>query len=327
MTKTVKNKISINELIKGIKSGNRLTLSKAITLVESKKEADQILAAELIDKISDQKLDSIRLGITGVPGVGKSTFIETFGQHAINEGKKVAVLTVDPSSSISKGSILGDKTRMNVLSQSKNAFIRPSPAGDHSGGVNNKTRESILLCEATGFDLIIVETVGVGQSEVVVKGMVDFFLVLMLAGSGDELQGIKRGIMELADGIVINKADGSNEQNALLAKGNVQNALHYFPLQQFGWKIPVELCSSINGSGINSIWSFINSYKKKSIDANWFFKNRNDQMKDWMFSMIDAKIKRNFYNQTNISEKLTQMTQAVINGEISVRSAVNRIFE
>jgi LAO/AO transport system kinase len=197
----VPNKISINELIIGIKAGNRLLLSKAITLIESKKPEDQPFAEELIDQIILHKTNSLRLGITGVPGVGKSTFIEAFGLYAISKGKKVAVLTVDPSSTVSKGSILGDKTRMNLLSQHEQAFIRPTPSGTISGGVASKTRESMLLCEAAGFDLIIVETVGVGQSEVMVKDMVDYFQVLMLTGAGDELQGIKRGIMELADGI------------------------------------------------------------------------------------------------------------------------------
>lgn len=327
MARSNRNTISIDTLIDGINRGDRLILSKAITIIESQKVSDQIVASELIDSITSKKFDSLRLGISGAPGVGKSTFIEALGLHLVEAGKKIAVLTVDPSSTISHGSILGDKTRMNLLSQSPNAFIRPSPAGNEKGGVNHKTRESILLCEAAGFDVIIVETVGVGQSEVKAKEMVDFFLVLMLAGGGDELQGIKRGIMELADGIAVNKADGDNKQQALIAKTNLQNALHYFPPHAFDWQVPVEVCSSIDNSGISSVWSFIEAYKQLAIEKEQFFQNRNAQNIYWLNSLIEAKITELFYRQNEVLDKINRMKSEVKNGNKSVRSALRFLFD
>ncbi|MFY0599716.1 MAG: methylmalonyl Co-A mutase-associated GTPase MeaB [Cyclobacteriaceae bacterium] len=326
MSDKVINKISIDELIVGINSGDRLSLSKAITLIESKRQSDQVDAASLIDKVIAQKHSSTRLGITGVPGVGKSTFIEAFGLHAIASGHMVAVLSVDPSSSLSKGSILGDKTRMTKLSQHERAFIRPSPAGDTYGGVAGKTRESILLCEAAGFDYIIVETVGVGQAEVALKDMVDFFLVLMLAGGGDELQGIKRGIMEMADAIGINKSDGENIERASIAKTNFENALHYFPKHQSGWQVPVETCSALTGDGIESIWTHINHFIRVTKVDGWHDLNRQQQNIHWMNQIIDMKIREDFYRNPETKDQLLILTEAVKKGDISVRSAINKIF-
>ena len=243
----MKNRLDLKTYQEGILSGNRRVLSQAITLVESTLESDQILASELVQSVIANTGRSIRIGITGVPGVGKSTFIEAFGKLLLDLGKRVAVLAIDPSSQLTRGSILGDKTRMENLSADKRAFIRPSPSGTTLGGVSGKTREAMLLCEAAGFDVILVETVGVGQSETAVKNMVDYFLLLMLAGAGDELQGIKKGIMEMADGLVIHKSDGENLDLAKKAKTNYQNALHLLPESERGWYPSVILASSITG--------------------------------------------------------------------------------
>ncbi|MEO9474991.1 MAG: methylmalonyl Co-A mutase-associated GTPase MeaB [Cyclobacteriaceae bacterium] len=326
MAEKVPNNYSINDLISGIDNSNRLMLSKAITLIESKRPSDQKAATALIDAVLGKKPQSLRLGITGVPGVGKSTFIETFGLYAIEQGCKVAVLTVDPSSALSKGSILGDKTRMSKLSQSDQAFIRPSPSGSMTGGVANKTRETILLFEAAGYDVIIVETVGVGQSEVMVKDMVDFFLVLMLAGGGDELQGIKRGIMEMADGIAINKADGDNVKKAMLAKKSFESALHYFPAHPSGWKVPTETCSSLEGTGINTIWKQVHEFVDMTKSNGWFDQNRQKQNTHWLEELIQAKIKEAFYARSGTKEKVDALKSSIQAGEISVRNALNQMF-
>lgn len=326
MIHRVQKKTSTKELISGINNGNRLMLSRAITLIESKNQDDQGQASELIDTIITHNHESIRIGITGVPGVGKSTFIESFGLYAISKGNRVAVLSVDPSSPISMGSIMGDKTRMPLLSQHKDAYIRPSPSGDTSGGVASKTRESILLCEAAGFDLIIVETMGVGQAEVVVKGMIDFFQVLMLAGAGDELQGIKRGIMEMADGIAINKADGENLKAAKLAKTSIESALHYFSPHPSGWIVPVEICSAIEGAGIDKIWNQIVKFQKINNQKGLTIKNRQDQNIRWMRELIDTRIKEEFYNRRSVKDKLSSLRDDLINGVVSPRSAVDQLF-
>lgn len=249
-----KKKPSTEDLVSGITNGNITALSRAITLIESTNPTHTKKANEIITACLPHSNNAIRIGITGVPGVGKSTFIEAFGIHLTGLGKKVAILAVDPSSSLSRGSILGDKTRMEDLVKDKNAFIRPSPSGDSLGGVARKTRESIILCEAAGFDTIIIETVGVGQSETVVHSMVDFFLLLKLAGAGDELQGIKRGIIEMADAIVINKADGDNLKAAKFAKVEFNRALHLYPEKESGWSPKVSLCSALKQEGISEVW-------------------------------------------------------------------------
>ena len=267
MAKIRRSRLAAQEYIDGILAHNPFILSRAITLIESQLESDNELATQIIDKLMPYTGNSIRVGITGVPGVGKSTFIETFGLYLAdlateleNKNKKIAVLAIDPSSQRSGGSILGDKTRMEKLSNHKNAYIRPSPARSSLGGVSRKTRETMLLCEAAGFDIILIETVGVGQSETIVKGMVDFFLLLMLAGAGDELQGIKRGIMEMADMLVITKADGENKNAATKAKSQYKHALHLFPPNDANWTVPVEICSALENEGIEKIWKSIDAF-------------------------------------------------------------------
>ncbi|MCB0428116.1 MAG: methylmalonyl Co-A mutase-associated GTPase MeaB, partial [Mangrovimonas sp.] len=257
-----KNRLTAKAYVEGVLSGDRVILSRAITVVESNLESDKVLAKTIIQEILPHSGNSIRIGITGVPGVGKSTFIEAFGKYLIKLGHKVAILSIDPSSQRSKGSILGDKTRMEQLSGMEEAYIRPSASGETLGGVANKTGESMLLCEAAGYDVILIETVGVGQSETAVHGMTDFFLLLMLAGAGDELQGIKKGIMEMADMVVINKADADNVQKSERARVQYQNALHLFPLAESGWSPVVTKASSVENTGIERVWEEIMKYKE-----------------------------------------------------------------
>ncbi|MBK6263600.1 methylmalonyl Co-A mutase-associated GTPase MeaB [Marivirga sp. S37H4] len=310
-----KNRLSIQEYKDGILSGNRVILSRAITLVESALDDDNELAAKLINEIYPYTGNSYRIGITGVPGVGKSTFIESFGAYLIEQNKKLAVLTIDPSSQKSGGSILGDKTRMEKLSVSSHAFIRPSPAGDALGGVAHKTRETMLLCEAAGYDVIFIETVGVGQSETAVKNMVDFFLLLMLAGAGDELQGIKKGIMEMADSIAITKADGNNLDASRQAKKEYQNALHLFPSNENGWNPQVLLCSALQNKGLEDTWKILTDYYFKMKQNGFFDFNRKEQSVHWMHQTINLYLKRNFYNRPEIIEKLATFEDAVRSGK------------
>ena len=318
---------SANEYFNGITSGNTTLLSKAITLVESTNSNHQKLAEEIIELCTPSSGKSIRIGITGVPGVGKSTFIEAFGSHLIeNENKKVAVLAIDPSSNKSGGSILGDKTRMNKLSVNKNAFIRPSPSSGTLGGVAEKTRETIILCEAAGYDTILIETVGVGQSETVVKSMVDFFLLLMLAGAGDELQGIKRGIMEMADTILINKADGDNVNNAKLAASAYKNALHLFPANKNNWIPRVDICSSINQENTTVLSQIIAEFRHLTISNNSFYENRNEQAKFWFHETINSSLKLLFYNNPKVKEEIAILEQQVIDGKISPFSAARKLI-
>ncbi|MRX41472.1 methylmalonyl Co-A mutase-associated GTPase MeaB [Flavobacterium sp. LC2016-23] len=305
------------ELINGILDQNRTALSRAITLVESTHPEHAEKANEVIQGCLPHANKSIRIGITGVPGVGKSTFIEAFGKFLTALGKKVAVLAVDPSSSLSHGSILGDKTRMEELVKDENAFIRPSASGDTLGGVARKTRESIILCEAAGFDTIIIETVGVGQSETAVHSMVDFFLLLKISGAGDELQGIKRGIMEMADAIVINKADGDNIKKAQQAKLEFNRALHLFPPKKSNWQPKVTTCSAITNEGISEIWETISQYFVKTNASGFFQEKRKEQNQFWMMETIDEHLKSNFYNQPGIIRQLEQIKKAVQNDEIS----------
>ena len=260
---------------------------------------------------------SVRIGITGVPGVGKSTFIEAFGKHLTSLGKKVAVLAVDPSSTISHGSILGDKTRMEELVKDKNAYIRPSASGETLGGVARKTRETIILCEAAGFDTIIIETVGVGQSETAVHSMVDFFLLLKISGAGDELQGIKRGIMEMADAIVINKADGDNIKKAKLAKTEFNRALHLFPAKKSNWTPTVSTCSSYTKEGIDSVWNTISDYLELTQSNTYFQEKRQEQNQYWMMETINEQLKNHFYTHPEIIDLLDKKKKAVQNNEIS----------
>lgn len=277
------------EFVEGILKGNITILSQAVTLVESSKYEHQQVAQEIIEKCLPHAGKSVRIGITGVPGAGKSTSIDAFGMHLIGEGRKLAVLAIDPSSERSKGSILGDKTRMEALSREKNAFIRPSPSAGSLGGVARKTRETIVLCEAAGFDTVFVETVGVGQSETAVHSMVDFFLLIQLAGTGDELQGIKRGIMEMADGIVINKADGDNVERANLAAAQFRNALHLFPPTPSKWMPEVVTYSGYYELNIDKVWDMIDRYFSYVKETGYFERKRNEQAKYWMFETINER--------------------------------------
>jgi LAO/AO transport system kinase len=308
---------SAQELIDGILNGDKTALSRAITLVESTNPEHLEKANAIIQACLPHANKSIRIGITGVPGVGKSTFIEAFGKHLTDLGKKVAVLAVDPSSTISHGSILGDKTRMEELVKDENAFIRPSASGETLGGVARKTRETIILCEACGFDTIIIETVGVGQSETAVHSMVDFFLLLKISGAGDELQGIKRGIMEMADAIVINKADGDNINRAKLAKAEFNRALHLFPAKKSGWIPTAATCSSYTKDGINDVWNTISDYFELVKSNHYFEEKRKDQNQFWMMETINEQLKSNFYNHPEIIKLLETNKKAVQNDEIS----------
>lgn len=318
---------SAEELIAGILKGDKTALSRAITLVESTNPEHLAKANEVIKGCLPHANNSVRIGITGVPGVGKSTFIEAFGKYLTSIGKKVAVLAVDPSSSISHGSILGDKTRMEELVKDENAYIRPSASGDTLGGVARKTRETIILCEACGFDTIIIETVGVGQSETAVHSMVDFFLLLKISGAGDELQGIKRGIMEMADTIVINKADGDNIAKAKLAKTEFNRALHLFPAKSSGWIPKVTTCSAYEKTGIDGIWEIISEYFELVKSNHYFEEKRQNQNQFWMMETINEQLKNHFYNHPNIMQLLEENKKAVQNNEISPFAAAMSLLE
>lgn len=306
-----------SELVNGILDQNRTALSRAITLVESTNPLHLKKANAIIQKCLPYANKSVRIGITGVPGVGKSTFIETFGTFLTSQGKHIAVLAVDPSSSLTKGSILGDKTRMEDLVKDENAFIRPSPSGTSLGGVARKTRETIILCEAAGFDTILIETVGVGQSETAVHSMVDFFLLLKLAGAGDELQGIKRGIMEMADAIVINKADGDNLKNAKIAKVEFNRALHLYPPKESGWQPKVLLASALQNEGIPEVWELIENYLSKAKETHFFDHTRTEQNKFWLLQTIEDRLKSDFYNNPSVKKELKIQLSRIENGETS----------
>ena len=318
---------SWEELVNGILSGNITALSRAITLVESTNMSHLEKANQVINACLPHANQSIRIGITGVPGVGKSTFIEAFGKHLTGLGKKVAVLAVDPSSTISHGSILGDKTRMEELVKDDKAYIRPSASGETLGGVARKTRETITLCEAAGFDIIIIETVGVGQSETAVHSMVDFFLLLKISGAGDELQGIKRGIMEMADAIVINKADGDMIRKANLAKVEFNRALHLFPAKKSGWTPTTATCSSITRIGIAEVWKTISEFVTLTKSNHYFFEKRKEQNQYWMLETIDEQLKSHFYNHPEIQTLLEANKKAVQKDEISPFAAAQLLLE
>jgi LAO/AO transport system kinase len=319
--------LSVDDYLKGILSGNRMVLSKAITLIESSLPTHQILAQEIIEKCLPHSGKSFRLGITGVPGVGKSTFIEAFGIYLIGRGKKIAVLAIDPSSQRSKGSILGDKTRMEDLANNPKAFIRPSASAGSLGGVARKTKESIILCEAAGFDTIFVETVGVGQSETSVASMVDFFLLLMLAGAGDELQGIKRGIMEMADAILINKAEGDNLKKAELAKAQYESALHLFPPPQSGWTPLAGTCSALYKQGIDTVWGMIEKYLQMVKDNGYFEQNRQSQSVQIMHETINQRLMDNFHQNKEIQKHLENLKKDILDQKISSYIAAQLLLE
>lgn len=321
-----RKRLSAENYCKGILSRDTSILSQAITLVESRNSEDRKLAGQVVDALMPNTGNSIRIGITGVPGVGKSTFIENFGTMLTGEGYKLAVLAIDPSSQRSGGSILGDKTRMEKLSTDPKAYIRPSAAGTHLGGVASATRETMLLCEAAGYDIIIVETVGVGQSETTVKNMVDFFLLLMLAGAGDELQGIKRGIMEMADTIAINKADGENINASKRAKAEYQTALHYLPANSSGWQPKVHTCSALHNIGLEEIWQTIKEYQKQNQEKGWFNQQRKNQNLHWMHEKLNFLLKEKFYNQKDFSIKMKEVEEQVLRNKISPSSGAQQLL-
>lgn len=321
-----KEAVNVDALFQELYAGKVSALSRAITLVESIASSDIAFAKALIKRALPHSGKSFRLGITGVPGVGKSTFIEAIGKELIQRGKKVAVLAIDPSSNISRGSILGDKTRMEELVKSDQAFIRPSPAGTTLGGVARKTREAIILCEAAGYDFIIVETVGVGQSETAVHSMTDFFLLLKLAGAGDDLQGIKRGIMEMADAIIINKADGDNQLAAKHARREFKNAVHLMPQKDHGWPTQVLTCSGLNNIGIKEVIEEINNYQTHATANNSFTNKRNAQELYWFHQTIEDAIKTNFYNRPEVIAKLAVLEQEVLSKKKSPFDAAGELL-
>jgi len=322
-----RKRLSVSEYVDGVLSGNTIILSKAITLIESNREDDVVLAEKVLNELLPNAGNSMRIGITGVPGVGKSTFIEALGGYITERlNKKLAVFAIDPSSQKTSGSILGDKTRMEELSHNPKAYIRPSATGNSLGGVANKTRETMLLCEAAGFEVIFIETVGVGQSETTVKGMVDFFLLLMLAGAGDELQGIKKGIMEMADTIAINKADGDNVKASKRAVNEYQNALHLFSASESGWQPKVTTCSAVTKVGLENVWQVVDSYFNQMHAKGWINKTRKEQNINWMHETIGWMLKQNFYKKEKVTSELDRIETEVGKGKITPQSAARKIL-
>ena len=322
-----KKELSVKEYVSGLADGNISILGRVITLVESTRLDHQKLAQDILELCMPTTGKSVRIGITGVPGVGKSTFIESFGKLLTSVGKKVAVLAIDPSSEQGRGSILGDKTRMEDLSVDPMAFIRPSPNAGSLGGVARKTRESILLCEAAGYDVIIVETVGVGQSETAVHSMVDFFLLLMLAGAGDELQGIKRGIMEMADALTITKADGDNINKSKSAVGEYKRAIHLFPAKTNNWIPKVLTCSAYEKTGIQEIWETISSFVNHCVSNNTFEENRKKQAQFWLHESIQEQLGNYFYQKPEVKKLLPQLEKEVVEGKLSPFIAANQLID
>lgn len=318
--------LSVDEYVNGVLKFNRNILARAITLIESNNPNHHDTAQEVLKNLLPYSGKSLRIGITGVPGAGKSTLIETLGMFLIKQGHKVAVLTVDPSSTVTKGSILGDKTRMEKLSKEENCFIRPSPSGGTLGGVARKSRETITVCEAAGFDVILIETVGVGQSEVTVRSMVDFFLLVLIAGAGDELQGIKRGIMELCDAIFINKADGDNYKKALIAQSDYNNALHYLQPATKGWTPKAFVGSALTGKGIEELWKIIKEFEKQTKANGIFEERRKNQIVEWVFKMVENKLIDDFYNDDQVNKELPHLKSEILNGQLTPTLAAEKLL-
>jgi LAO/AO transport system kinase len=318
--------LTVEEYVAGVRSGDRSILARAITLIESNAPAHIALAQEVLRELLPYTGGSLRVGITGVPGVGKSTFIEALGTMLCDRGHRAAVLAVDPSSSISRGSILGDKTRMERLARHPNAYIRPSPTGGSLGGVARKSRETLLVCEAAGFDIILVETVGVGQSEIAVRGMVDFFLLLMLAGAGDELQGIKKGIIELADALLITKADGDNRTRALAAQAEYTHALRYLTPATEGWRPRAYICSAQTGEGIAEIWREIERFRDETTASGVFAARRREQARDWVYTMIEDHLRSRFFSHPVVQQRLPAIEKEVVEGTLPVTTAVQSLI-
>nr|VFK38473.1 MAG: methylmalonyl-CoA mutase metallochaperone MeaB [Candidatus Kentron sp. TC]VFK54152.1 MAG: LAO/AO transport system kinase [Candidatus Kentron sp. TC] len=326
-TSPKRRQLSADEYVKGVLGGERNVLARAITLVESNAPAHMDMAQAVLRQLLPHTGNSIRVGITGVPGVGKSTIIETLGLYLLRKGHKVAVLAVDPSSKVTGGSILGDKTRMEELSRNPRAFIRPSPSGGALGGVTRKSRETILVCEAAGFDVILVETVGVGQSETTVRQMVDFFLLMMLAGAGDELQGIKKGIMELADALIINKADGDNKPRALAAKLEYNRALTYLAPATEGWNTQAYTCSATTGEGIGDFWSVVEAFRKQTTQSGILERRRRTQILEWVYAMVEEYLQNSFYQHIGVKATRARIEQDVVSGEMPPTVAAKQLIE
>jgi len=319
--------LSVDEYLEGILSNDRTVLSRAITLIESARPDHREKAQDIIERCLSHSGDSLRIGITGVPGVGKSTFIESLGNHIIGKGHKLAVLAIDPTSTRTRGSILGDKTRMETLANNPDAFIRPSPTSGSLGGVARKTRETIYLCEAAGYDTVFIETVGVGQSETAVHSMVDFFLLLMLAGAGDELQGIKRGIIEMADLLSVNKIDSSDEAEVRKAVREYKNALHLYPEPESGWSPRVVTCSALTGEGIPEIWDLIGEYTSQTRESGYFQENRRRQAKNWMYETIQSRLMESFYSDPEVKKRIDEIEKRVLGGEMSSFKAAQVLLD
>jgi LAO/AO transport system kinase len=322
-----RKKLSLDEYAAGVLSGDRVILGRAITLIESNAPAHQTEAQELIRRLMPHTGRSIRMGITGVPGAGKSTFIEALGNRLCDDGQKVAVLAVDPSSSRSRGSILGDKTRMEKLARRTEAFIRPSPTGGTLGGVARKSRETMLLCEAAGFDVVLVETVGVGQSEITVRSMVDFFLLVVITGAGDELQGIKRGVMELSDALLVHKADGDNRARAELARVELEQALHYLEPATPGWISRALCASSHTGEGIGDVWALVLEFIQTARESGAFDARRRGQVIEWVKTMVAEYLDRSFYRHQGVAGLWPEVERAVLEGALSPTQAVERLVD
>ena len=321
-----KNKPQVADLARSITSGDAIALSQGITMIESRNKDISKRADELVSSCLPHSVDSLRIGITGVPGVGKSTFIEAFGNLLTKYGHRVAVLAVDPTSSLSRGSILGDKTRMDSLVKNEKAFIRPTASGSALGGVAQKTRESIVLCEAAGFDVVIVETVGVGQSETSVHGMTDFFLLLKIAGAGDELQGMKRGIIEMADMIAINKVDGTNKQAAEKAKSEFKSALHLYPKKESDVDADVKLCSSLTHLGLNEVLQSIKYYQDKTLRNGYFHLKRKRQNRHWFLQTIESQLKHNFFERNETKRQFDAYLSKINDSEITPFQAAENLL-
>ncbi|TXC93412.1 methylmalonyl Co-A mutase-associated GTPase MeaB [Metabacillus litoralis] len=329
MTKYIKkiHEVTVDDLVEGIVNGNRVMLAQAITLVESNASRHFEKAQKIIEHLLQKENTSIRIGITGVPGAGKSTFIDAFGTYLTNNGYKVAVLAVDPSSQVSKGSIMGDKTRMERLSKDPNAFIRPSPSGGNLGGVSRKTRETIFLCEAAGYNVILVETMGVGQGEFVVRDMVDFFLLLVLTGAGDELQTMKKGIMELPDLVVVNKADGDNLHKANVAKRDYNTILHFLHSYTKGWTTRALTASAVQETGIDEIWKVIQDFEIKTKTSSVFDQVRSEQQRKWLYTLVEQELYKVFYDHPSIKQKLPILEEAIVKGEKTVSASAVNLLE
>ena len=322
-----RRRLGTEDYVKGVLENNRPILARTITLIESNCAEHYEQAREVLTLLQSRAGRSIRIGVTGVPGAGKSTLIEALGLHLVEQGHKVAVLAVDPSSSVTGGSILGDKTRMEKLSQQENCFIRPSPSGGTLGGVTRKSRETMLVCEAAGYDVILIETVGVGQSEITVRSMVDFFLLVMISGAGDELQGIKKGVIEIADALLVNKADGANKIKAKAACAEYGMALKYLAPATKGWNTPAMTCSAITGDGVPDVWRMIRDFQEHTIASGVFAHRRKEQAMAWVFSMIEDYLKETFYRNGDVRRLLTSLEGQVLDGSVLPTTAAEELLK